>query len=61
MCVCVGVSGGSLMSDAFITEISISVRSAVASKNCIVTISLDEILARGNWNTAQNFQNFYDR
>lgn len=38
-----------------------SVRSAVASKNWFENIPLDEILARGNWQSAKTFKRFYKK
>uniref|UniRef100_A0A2H1V008 SFRICE_007242 n=1 Tax=Spodoptera frugiperda TaxID=7108 RepID=A0A2H1V008_SPOFR len=38
-----------------------STRSAVASKSWLENHPLDEILSRGNWQSAKTFQNFYRR
>ncbi|XP_022836527.1 uncharacterized protein LOC111363890 [Spodoptera litura] len=38
-----------------------STRSAVASKSWLENHPLDEILSRGNWQSANTFQNFYRR
>lgn len=51
----------SLMKDAGIVATPGSVRSAVASKNWISNFPLDDILARGNWRSANTFQRFYRR
>lgn len=38
-----------------------SIRSAVASKNWVEEFSLDEIMARGNWKSANTFEKYYRR
>lgn len=50
-----------LFKEAGITAAPGSVRSAVASKSWLENHSLDEILARGNWRSANTFQNYYRR
>ena len=50
-----------LFNDAGITASPGSTRSAVASKSWLENHPLDEILARGNWRSANTFQNFYRR
>lgn len=51
----------SLFKEAGITAAPGSVRSAVASKSWIENHTLDEILARGNWRSANTFKNYYRR
>lgn len=46
---------------AGITDTPGSVRSAVASKSWFENHSMDEILARGNWRSANTFRQFYRR
>lgn len=47
--------------EAGITATPGSVRSAVASKSWLENNPLDDILARGNWQSAKTFQQFYRR
>lgn len=51
----------SLFKEANITGTPGSVRAAVASKNWLNNYALDDILARGNWRSANTFQRFYRR
>lgn len=50
-----------LLREAGIEATAGSVRSAVASKNWIDNFQLDDILARGNWKSANTFRKFYQR
>lgn len=50
-----------LFKDAGIAATPGSVRSAVASKSWLENHPLDDILARGNWQSANTFQKFYRR
>lgn len=50
-----------LFKEAGITAAPGSVRSAVASKSWLENHSLDEILSRGNWRSANTFQTYYRR
>lgn len=51
----------SLFKEAGITATPGSTRSAVASKSWLENHPLDEILSRGNWQSANTFYNFYRR
>lgn len=50
-----------LLHEAGINATAGSFRSAVASKNWIENFQLDDILARGNWKSANTFRKFYCR
>lgn len=50
-----------LLREAGIEASAGSIRSAVASKSWIDNFRLDEILARGNWRSANTFKRFYRR
>lgn len=50
-----------LFKEAGITATPGSVRSAVASKSWLNNHSIDDILARGNWRSANTFERFYRR
>lgn len=50
-----------LMREAGITSTPGSMRSAVASRNFVDNLPLDDILARGNWKSVKTFQKFYRR
>ncbi|KAG6461773.1 hypothetical protein O3G_MSEX012851 [Manduca sexta] len=50
-----------LFKEAGISATPGSVRSAVASKNWLENCPLDEILARGNWRSANTFKKYYRR
>lgn len=50
-----------LFKEAGIAATPGSTRSAVASKSWLENHPLDEILSRGNWQSAKTFQNFYRR
>lgn len=50
-----------ILQDANIMASPGSVRSAVASKNWYNNVSIEEILARGNWKSVNTFAKFYKR
>lgn len=50
-----------LLREAGIEDTPGSIRSAVASKNWTENFQLDDILARGNWQSANTFRKFYCR
>lgn len=51
----------SLLMEAGITATPGSTRSAVASKSWLNNDSIDDIMARGNWRSANTFHQFYKR